>query len=533
MTVAAGSLAFRHLVADDDAFTVAAIRAAGGVLIGLTNMPAMAYGGMQRGIYGRAESPYNGAYLAAAFGSGSSNGSAVATAAGFAAFGMGEETVASGRLPASNNGLVAYTPSRGRLSIRGSWSLYPSEWYLAALQLFPLPSCLAIFSVERTAADRHKACDKVVPHTRTMNDMLALSDVIAQPDKVAEGYFWRYQPFVKLPKDVWPDRPSSFRELAAHSSLDGLRLAAPSMYIGGSPPRGAEPVWTCNAAVDLWQQAKRDLEARGAQVVVANDLSALTGYEHPQPLAKDCPQLPACWANIERGQLIARSWNDFLQANGDGIIPAIAAVDTSEIYPDRLRTAPELKDLAPANNIHFSRLAEYVRTIPPYETKDMAETLQTLEAMRTRLLDDYLTRHNCDCFVFPAAGDVGPADADSNEESAEHAWRNGVKYSNGNTAIRHLDIPTVSIPMGIMTDKKMPVNITFAGHAYEDVRLLKWAKALETATRRRIAPDRTPCLPQKIKSTENSLVRGEIKRPELVVHHCKLAHTSNWGFNDS
>lgn len=136
MTVAAGSPAFRHLVAHEDAFTVAAIRAAGGVLIGRTNMPAMAYGGMQRGIYGRAESPYNGAYLAAAFGSGSSNGSAVATAAGLAAFGMGEETVSSGRSPASNNGVVAYTPSRGCLSIRGNWPLYPSEWYLPALELF-------------------------------------------------------------------------------------------------------------------------------------------------------------------------------------------------------------------------------------------------------------------------------------------------------------------------------------------------------------------------------------------------------------
>lgn len=132
MTVAAGSPAFRDVLANEDAFTVAAIRAAGGVLIGRTNMPAMAYGGMQRGIYGRAESPYNPAYLAAAFGSGSSNGSAVATAASFAAFGMGEETVSSGRAPASNNGLVAYTPSRGCVSIRGNWPLYPtvSHFYM-------------------------------------------------------------------------------------------------------------------------------------------------------------------------------------------------------------------------------------------------------------------------------------------------------------------------------------------------------------------------------------------------------------------
>jgi Asp-tRNA(Asn)/Glu-tRNA(Gln) amidotransferase A subunit family amidase len=106
----------------------------------------MAAGGMQRGVYGRAESPYNAEYLTAAFTSGSSNGSAAATAASFAAFGMEEETVSSGISPASNNGLVAYIPSRGCISIRGNWPLYPK-------------------------------CDMVVPHTRTVKDMLEILDV--------------------------------------------------------------------------------------------------------------------------------------------------------------------------------------------------------------------------------------------------------------------------------------------------------------------------------------------------------------------
>ena len=102
LTVAAGSPAFEHLRAGDDAFTIARLRQAGAVLIGLTNMPPMANGGMQRGLYGRAESLYNGDYLTAAFASGSSNGSGTATAASFAAFGLGEETWSSGRAPASN-----------------------------------------------------------------------------------------------------------------------------------------------------------------------------------------------------------------------------------------------------------------------------------------------------------------------------------------------------------------------------------------------------------------------------------------------
>ena len=76
LTAAAGSHAFENLIAQRDAFAIERLRGGGAVLIGLTNMPAMANGGMQRGLYGRAESPYNGAFLTAAFGSGSSNGPA-------------------------------------------------------------------------------------------------------------------------------------------------------------------------------------------------------------------------------------------------------------------------------------------------------------------------------------------------------------------------------------------------------------------------------------------------------------------------
>ena len=101
LTVASGSPAFADLIATDDAFAIARLRAAGAVLVGLTNMPPMANGGMQRGVYGRAESPYNGDYLTAAYASGSSNGSGTATAASFAAFGLGEETWSSGRAPAA------------------------------------------------------------------------------------------------------------------------------------------------------------------------------------------------------------------------------------------------------------------------------------------------------------------------------------------------------------------------------------------------------------------------------------------------
>jgi hypothetical protein len=96
--------------------------------------------------------------------------------------------------------------------------------------------------------------------------------------------------------------------------------------------------------------------------------------------------------------------------------------------------------------------------------------------------------------VWPCNGDVGKADADVNEVSAAEAWRNGVLYSNGNCAIRQLGIPTVSVPMGIMADIGMPVNLTFAFKAYDDSSLFRYAYAFEKAGRLRKAPGRTPQL---------------------------------------
>lgn len=151
MTAASGSPAFVNLLAMRDAFTVKRLREGGAICLGKTNMPPMANGGMQRGVYGRAESPYNADYLTAPFASGSSNGAGTATAASFAAFGLAEETWSSGRGPASNNGLCAYTPSRGVISVRGNWPLTPTM-------------------------------DVVVPYARTMADLLEVLDVIVADD---------------------------------------------------------------------------------------------------------------------------------------------------------------------------------------------------------------------------------------------------------------------------------------------------------------------------------------------------------------
>jgi amidase len=478
LTVAAGSPAFKDLVAQRDAFTIERLRAGGAVLIGLTNMPPMANGGMQRGVYGRAESPYSADYLTAAFASGSSNGSGTATAASFAAFGLAEETWSSGRAPASNNALCAYTPSRGVISVRGNWPLVPTM-------------------------------DVVVPHTRTMDDLLEVLDVVVADDAETRGDFWRMQPWVQIPK-ASETRPASYLELAvpsaaaARSVLGGKRLGIPRMYINADPEAGTAPspgiggptgrrIDTRPSIIELWNAARRDLEAAGAEVIEV-DFPVVSNYEGDRPGAPTIATRGLVSPEYLRREIVDLSvwaWNDFLDANGDPHLSRLADVDGGAIFPTPDGSLPDRYD---GFDDDISDYPGWIREhgVPSLAAiPHLAEGLVGLEETRRVDLEQWMGLLGLDAVVFPAVADVGPADADRNEESADLAWRNGVWVANGNLVPRHLGIPTVTVPMGMATDIAMPVGLTIAGKAYSDTALLRLAAAFEATGRRRVPPPRT------------------------------------------
>ncbi|MFV0434931.1 MAG: amidase [Leucobacter sp.] len=449
LTVASGSPAFKNLVAQWDAFSVAKLREAGAVLIGKTNMPPMADGGMQRGVYGRAESPYNRDYLAAAYASGSSNGSGAGVASSFSVFGMGEETVSSGRSPASNNALCAYTPSWGVLSIRGNWPLFPAR-------------------------------DVVVPHTRSMPDMLRVLDVLVQDDPVTRGDFWRNQNAVELPKPS-EHRPASYFSVRDPDALRGKRLAVPRMYLGEDPNF---PMEVRQSVLDLWAAARERLEALGAEVVVT-DFPLIEKYEGDRPGQENVGELgvlPEGWMDTEFNHFLAFGWDDFLRANGDPAIPSLADVDPDQIFPQPPGTLPdryeEVEDYANRYRVTVALAREGISD--PRERADFADGLRALNQLREELLESWLDENGFDAVVFPAAADVGRENAERDMAAADHAWSNGVFFSNGNYALRHLGIPSVTVAMGLMNDIGMPVGLTFAGRAYDDVQLLALADAFES-----------------------------------------------------
>lgn len=90
--------------------------AAGAIPVGKANLDQFATGlNGTRSPYGIPRNAYNRAWVSG----GSSSGSAVAVAAGLAAFALGTDTAGSGRIPAAFNHLIGFKPTRGRWSSRG------------------------------------------------------------------------------------------------------------------------------------------------------------------------------------------------------------------------------------------------------------------------------------------------------------------------------------------------------------------------------------------------------------------------------
>ena len=403
----------------------------------------------------------------------------------------------------SNNGLVAYTPSRGIISIRGNWPLFPT-------------------------------CDTVVPHTRTVEDMFSLLDVIVAKDDKTAGDFWRAQPFVPLP-DVDTVRPKSYHDLCDGKALAGKKIGVPKMYIGqaDSDPT-ARQVHTRPSVIDLWTNARQALEALGATVHEV-DFPVVTKFEKPDgnSVVDDQSTAPPHRNDIDMCQLMAYAWDDFLAANADATVAtSLAHVDSGTIFPRPRGSIPDRYDANDPLVRHTDVVAHVTDgRIPTYQIPGLAEALRKLETTRKEDFEDWLDAQGLDAVVWPCNGDVGRADADVNEDSAKEAWRNGVLYSNGNCAIRQLGIPTVSVPMGIMKDTGMPVNLTFAARAYDDDNLFRYGYAFEKGSRLRQAPGRTPELATDMVEV---VAGGEEKKlgdvaPELTVDDATVVDAQGGG----
>ncbi len=234
MHTTAGALALADAQAQRDAVLVKRLRDAGAVILGKTNltefanilaldMPAgySSLGGQVRNPYAPALDDKQVPIVSPG---GSSAGSAVAVAAGFAAAAIGTETSGSLLSPATMNGVVTVKPTVGLISRGGIIPIAHSQ-------------------------------DTAGPLTRTVRDAAILLNVLAAPDPDDDAT--REQ-----------KRPADYTAELDKDGLRGARIGIPS-----DPADPANDVYYAPlrpAAALVMRKAIATLEAAGAVVVYAN-----------------------------------------------------------------------------------------------------------------------------------------------------------------------------------------------------------------------------------------------------------------------
>ena len=115
MPTTGGSVLLEGSIPPQDAFVVKKLRDAGAIILAKVNMSEFASGGTYSSLGGQSHNPHDLARTP----SGSSGGTGVAIAAGYASIGMGTDTGGSIRGPSTSNGIVGLKPTHGLLSRSG------------------------------------------------------------------------------------------------------------------------------------------------------------------------------------------------------------------------------------------------------------------------------------------------------------------------------------------------------------------------------------------------------------------------------
>jgi amidase len=420
-----------ELVAPRDATIAAKLRAAGAILVGVTNMPDFAASDTTRSTaFGRTGNAYDVRFSPG----GSSGGTVTAVTSNLAVLGNGTDTGNSIRMPVATSNLVGIFPTRGLVSIAG---IAPLNWQL----------------------------DNTGPIARNVADAALALTVMAGEDPldpVTAGSQSKAQ-------------PGPYTRYLKPGALKGKRFAVPAFILDGETPpfqgvcSNATPEQFAKAVKDAVMPLKPETRAAFMRAVEEIRAAGATVLIDPQILpdsfaiaASHICSLPYIREGTEKflsdfGPAQYHSAEEYEQAVGKPLPEVIGGKKTGmfgavEIQQTTLESDPQ----AEANLLGPRR-----------------DVLALYEAELERL--------HLDGFVYPA-NQMPPVD----ETMPQDGGVSDGPHSDTDW-INMLGVPAISIPGGFYADG-LPFGIEISARKWHDGDLIGWAYDYELHTHHRRPP---------------------------------------------
>lgn len=423
-----------QFVADKDATVVARLRAAGAVILGITNMPDFAASDTNRSTaFGRTGNAYDVRFSPG----GSSGGTVTAVTSNFAMLGTGTDTANSIRMPAGTSSVVGVLPTRGLTSIAG---IAPLDWLL----------------------------DNTGPIARNVTDAAIALDVMSGVKAPADPLDFRT---VGEGRTTGADTAQlgPYLPYLKKDALKGKRFGVPAFILGGNTGFGvSQPARPTNGMQPetraMLMKAIEQLRAAGAEVVLDDTLL-------PDSFAQDIRKITTTAYRLDgtNGWLASfgpaeyRSAADYEKAIGAPLPATITGVPNPNAPPTTGPQRPPTPQVA-------------LKGDPNAETNYFAPQRAAL-AEYTAALD----RLHLDGLVYPSA-QMPPPD----ETMPQNGQLSSGPHSNTGW-VNRIGVPAVVVPAGFY-DSGLPFGLEISARPWRDGDLLGWAYAYEQATKLRRPP---------------------------------------------
>ncbi|WP_263383986.1 amidase [Granulicella arctica] len=422
-------------IAPKDATVVSRLRAAGAVIVGITNMPDFAASDTNRSTaFGRTGNAYDVRFSPG----GSSGGTVTAITSNEAVLGTGTDTGNSIRMVAGTSAVVGLFPTRGLVSIAG---IAPLDWLL----------------------------DNTGPIARDVTDAAIALDVMAGED---------VQDF-KTAGSAAKAQAGPYTKYLKADALKGKRFGIPAfIFQSKGTPLQPETRAMLLLTIDLVRKA-------GAEVVIEEDLLPLSFLEAEKKVNTGLYRRDGAMQWLQSfGPEEYKDDVQYKKATGRSLPPVFTGVSGSlDDLVETASTPPSSTACMPPDSACVASDRSHKQPAQAVLKEDPSAR-QNYFGPRDAMLQQYvdaLDRFHLDGLLYPTA-QMPPPDETMPQEGklsggphSETAW------------VNKIGVPAIALPAGYYPNG-LPFGLEMSARPWHDGDLLGWAYGFEQATRLRRPP---------------------------------------------